>query len=414
MSESTTLQRPRQVTTAAIIGGLGSLLLVVATFDLMTRLRSIEAREQIADNLASPAYEGLGVDAGFVTDALRTLLLVSGALAAAGVVLAVYAFQRHKGARVGFGVAAGLLFVTTFVMADWIPGVPFGISVVLAFAASLLWSPPVRDWYAGRTPAPAHQRAERTEGAASPGGATSSPPSAAWAPPAAPPRRAQPADDSADDSADGAAVAYPSPQPAPASYPYGQQRPAGTPPAAPPGRAGGPDARPAQVTAAVALTWIVAPLVAFAFVLVVMMLMVAREPLLEAVRGTPELEASGLTTGELMAALWVSSALMLFWCLISCVLAFLAFRRQGWARGLLVASAVTAALVSLLTFPVGLLVAIPAAATAGLLLSPPARAWYAGGGPADRPQPPHGPGGSPPASYPPSPGAGRPGKPPVW
>lgn len=411
MSESTTLQRPRQVTTAAIIGGLGSLLLVVATFDLMTRLRSIEAREQIADNLDSPAYEGLGVDAGFVTDALRALLLVSGALAAAGVVLAVYAFQRHKGARLGFGVAAGLLFVTTFVMADWIPGVPFGISVVLAFAASLLWSPPVRDWYAGRAPRPAPERAERSESATSPGGPPSSPPSAAWAPPSVPSPREQSAEQP---PADEAAVAYPSPQPAPASYPYGQQRPAGTPPAPPAGRAGGPDTRPAQVTAAVALTWIVAPLVAFAFVLVVMMLMVAREPLLEAVRGTPELEASGLTTGELMAALWVSSALMLFWCLVSCVLAFLAFRRQGWARGLLVASAVTATLVSLLTFPVGLLVAIPAAATAGLLLSPPARAWYAGAGPTDRPPPPQGPGGSPPASYPPPSEAGRPGKPPVW
>ena len=407
MSE-TTLQRPRQVTTASIIGGVGSLLLVVSLFDLMSGLRSIEAREQIADKLASPAYEGLGLDAGFVTDALRTLLLVNGALAAAAVVLAVYVFQRHRGARLGFGIAAGLLFVGTFVLADWIPGVPFGLTVVLAFAASLLWSPPVRDWYAGRAPAPPPEQPARAS--------SSTPTTAAWAPPSVqsrpPEGTPRPEDQPPADS----------PQPAPAAYPYGQQRPTGAPGAwAPPPsatRSADPHRRPAQVTTAVALTWIVAPLVAFTFALVVLMLMVARDTLLEAIREAPELEASGFSTGELMAALWATSAILLFWCLAACVLAFLAFRRQGWARGVLVGSAAMATLVSLLAFPLGLLVAVPAAVSAGLLLSAPARAWYAApsGPPTGPPPPPYSGGGAPPTypqQQPPPPPPPR-GKPPVW
>jgi hypothetical protein len=123
-----------------------------------------------------------------------------------------------------------------------------------------------------------------------------------------------------------------------------------------------------------------------------------------------------------MAALWATSAILLFWCLAACVLAFLAFRRQGWARGALVGSAATATLVSLLAFPLGLLVAVPAAVSAGLLLSAPARAWYAA-----PPGPPVGPPGGPPGGPPPPTGGAAPppyaqqppppppqGKPPVW
>ena len=47
---------------------------------------------------------------------LRALVLVSGALAAAGVVLSIFVLQRHKGARVGLSVIAVLmLFSASFV-----------------------------------------------------------------------------------------------------------------------------------------------------------------------------------------------------------------------------------------------------------------------------------------------------------
>jgi len=148
----------------------------------------------------------------------------------------------------------------------------------------------------------------------------------------------------------------------------------------------------------------------------VLMLLVARDTLLEAVRQTPEFQASALTTGDLLSALWVVSALVLFWCLVAFVLAVFAFRRQGWARGLLVASAVMATLVALLAFPVGLVVAVPTAVSAGLLLSSSARTWYATRPAAGSPPPPPPPytGGGP-SGYPqPQPPQQHGGKPPVW
>ena len=392
MADPNRLPRPRQATTAAVMGGLASLFMVLATFDVMAGLRSIEARERIAEKLASPAYQDLGIAAGAVSGLLRGVLLVNGALAAAAVVLAVYVLQRHRGARIGFGVSAGLLFVGTFVLADWLPGVPFGIPLVLAFAASMMWSPPVRDWYAGRAPAPARQGA--TPESRSPSARSS------WAPPSV--QAPAPQDDRSDQPASTAqpgepAGEQPVEQPPPAAYPFGERppsdRPAWTSPAQPtPTDPTRPFAdqptRPPAVTAAIVLTWIVTPLVMFVFGLVVLMLLVARDTLLEAVRQTPELEASGYTTDELMAGLWVASALLLFWCLVACVLAFFAFRRQSWARGFLVGSAVMAALVSLLALPLGLMVAIPSAASAVMLLSGSARAWYAAPPPPQGPPPP--------------------------
>jgi len=75
MSETTSVPRPRQATTAAIMGGVASVLMVLSLFDLMAGLQSIEAREQIADKLATPTYQGLDVDAGLVNEMLRVLLL---------------------------------------------------------------------------------------------------------------------------------------------------------------------------------------------------------------------------------------------------------------------------------------------------------------------------------------------------
>jgi len=172
------------------------------------------------------------------------------------------------------------------------------------------------------------------------------------------------------------------------------------------------------VTAAIVLTWIITPLVAFVFSVVVLMLLVARDTLLDAIRRAPNLDASGYTTEDLLAALWVACAMLLFWCLVAAVLAFFAFRRQPWARVVLVGSAGMAALVSLLAVPLGLLVAVPSAATVGLLLSRSARTWYAA--PAGPPPPPPyaGGGGRPaahPQQYPPQPPPQAPSsKPPVW
>lgn len=412
MSETTSLPRPREVTTAAVLGLVGCVLLVISLFDAMATLRSIEMREAIEQFLTDPLGRGMGIDAAWVTSALHGLVLVNGALAAVAGVLAVFVLQRHQGARIGFSVAAGLLLFTAPLSGGL-------VAIAVAFAATLLWGRPARDWFAGRQPAPVApvERSTPRTPPSSPG----TPPDAGWAPPS-PQAPVAPA---SGDTRTGEES-----QPAPAAYPFGQQRPStsapGGQPWAPPTPGSGepgpfppsghdPQRRPGTVTAAVAMTWLLTPLVGSVFALMVLMLLVARDTLLEAVRQTPEFQASALTTGDLLAALWVVSALVLFWCLVAFVLAVFAFRRQGWARGLLVASAVMATLVALLAFPVGLVIAVPTAVSAGLLLSGSARAWYATRPAAGSPPPPPPYAGGGPSGYPQQqPPPQQPGKPPVW
>ena len=140
------LQRPRQVTVAAGIGLVGCLVLVIDLFDTMAHTRTVDARDGIASFLSKPPGDGLGLSVDQVLELWRVVLLLSGALAAAAFVMGIFLIQRHNGARIGFTVAAGLLLLA-------MPAVGV-VPVVLAVAATGLWSEAARDWFAGRAPRP--------------------------------------------------------------------------------------------------------------------------------------------------------------------------------------------------------------------------------------------------------------------
>src|SRR6476620_2417728 len=145
--EKTSLVRPRQVTTGALLAAVGSVVLVLSLFDTLGRLRSADTRSEIDDILSGGAGATLGLDTGQVVDILRVLSLVSGAMAAAALVCAVFVFQRHRGARLGLTVVTALL-VLTVPVAGIMP-------LLLVVAVVLVWSRPARDWFDGRQPAPA-------------------------------------------------------------------------------------------------------------------------------------------------------------------------------------------------------------------------------------------------------------------
>ena len=219
MSETTSLPRPREVTTAAVLGLAGCVLLVISLFDAMATLRSIEMREAIEQFLTDPLGRGMGIDAAWVTSALHGLVLVNGALAAVAGVLAVFVLQRHQGARIGFSVAAALLLFTAPLSGGL-------VAIAVAFAATLLWGRPARDWFAGRQPAPATPVEQPTRPTPPP--SAGPPPDAGWAPPspeAPAPSAARPSGDDRPGEES---------QPAPAAYPFGQQRPSTSAPWAPP------------------------------------------------------------------------------------------------------------------------------------------------------------------------------------
>ena len=223
-------------------------------------------REAVDEFLAEPPGDGLGVSTAWVLDVLHGLVLFNGALAAAAAVLAVYVFQRHRAARIGFSVAAGLLLLTS----------PFSggaMAMILAFAAVMLWSRPARDWFAGREPAPAPASAAAPSAAArscptrgplpgaaanTPGGAASGGRSMTLRAPRRPrlphdtgrPRAARPG---------GVPVRQPS---RPGLGPARLRPAAGLTPSWAAGTAQDPDRRPAGVIVRRALTWLFAGLTA--------------------------------------------------------------------------------------------------------------------------------------------------------
>ncbi len=398
MSEQKPLARPRQVTTAGVMGVVGSALVVLSLFDALQRLRSVEMREAVDEFLAEPPGEGLGVSTGWAIDVLHGLVLFSGALAAVAAVLAIYVFQRHQAARIGFSIVAALLLITS-------PFSSGAMAMIVAFAAVMLWGQPARDWFAGREPAPVPSVSgeRRPDPWALPGARTETP----QEPPRAPEQSGAPAHD----------------QPPPAAYPFGSRPdPGWAPPAydqqpgTPTWAAGttqDPDRRPASVIVATAITWLFAGLSTFVFLIVVLMLMFGQDALVEAIRADARFDEMNVSMDDLLAALWVGSSIAIFWSLSAIILAVLAFRRIGWARIVLAVSAAITALVSIGAGLAGLVMVVPAAATVGLLFSRGANAWYSRKPRSFTPPPQNGPPTSGPSAGPQQPPQ-QSGKPPVW
>lgn len=455
MAESNGPTRPRQVTLAAVLGLVSSVFLVLSLFEALGRVRSTEMREAVEEFLSTPPGNGLGVGFDDVAQLLRAVMFVNGALAATTAVLSIYLFQRHQGARVVFSVAAALMLLSA-------PLTGAAFSILIAFSATLLWGKPARDWYAGREPEPVTERAreERHREARDRVAAGRSGAPDPWAAPPAP-RHDQPGSDQPGSEQPGSGqpgagqpgTGQPGPvAPPPAAYPYGRrptaawappahgQQPSPGPGLPPPAR------RPGSVVAAVVTTWLLSTVVLLMFLGIVLMLLIAQDVIVDAVAQSPDLVASGFSTQDILAMLWVISALVLAWTLLAMALAFLALRRQNWARVTLSVSALLSGLLALLGGWPGWVFAALTLGVVVLLWSRTSRAWYAGRqpvGPAGPPQqgppgppqpgPPSGSPGEGPAGPPASPGPppgqpgppqgpppqgapqGRPeGKPPVW
>jgi len=368
--------RPRQVTIAGVMATAACLLLVVSLFDSMAMVRSADVRKRIADQLSRPPGNGLGLDPAAVVEMLRALVLVSGALAAAGAVLSIFVLQRHKGARVGLSVIAVLMLFSASFVSGLLP-------ILVAVAASMLWGREARDWFAGRPPRPAVEPPGVLNGPSdvsddAPGRAPAG--MSAWQP-------GPPAD-------------RPESGPAPATRPYG------TAPAAYPPQQGylsapyaSRRARPAPVAVAAWLTWVFSGLVAMFFMLGVLTILADHEALVGAMQRNARVAEQGFSARELLGFLWITCAVGIFWSLASMSLAVLAYRRLEIGRVVLTISAAVAGLAGLVAVPVGWLPAAAAITCVVLLNRPSVRAWFAGQD--VPPRPPRGP-------------SGPSEKPPVW
>ena len=360
---------------AVAMSVVGSLLLVVSLFDTLGSLRTPEMRESIEEFLAAPPGSGLAVETSQVVDAMRVLAFVSGALAAMLLVFAVFVLQRHKGARIGFTVAAALLLLTVPV-AGLMP-------VLLAVAAVLIWSRPARDWYAGRAPVqPAVQHP-------APGPVGSLPDAPAplrseqGPPPSPRPYGAPDPDPQRPGGHEGSAPsppgypAYGSPpqQPYQQTYPpphSGQYQTGQYRPGRDPGR------RPTTVTIAAVLTWLGAGSVAAAMLVFASLLTTQAQLFVEELDRAAAQSQIPLDRSEIIAFGWGVVLFFVVWSLIAMVLAVLAFRRSNAARIALSVSAVMAAFLSLLMILsiVSVVTLLMAGAAAVLLFTGGANEWY--------------------------------------
>lgn len=367
-------------------------LLLVNLYEALGRVRSVEVRSSIADQLTQNNSFGLTVTD--VVDLLRVVVFVSAALAAAGLVLSVYTLQRHQASRVGLTVVAVLMLFTATFVTGLLP-------VLVAFAVSRLWSRDARDWFAGREP--------RTASGPPPADTSPTPPtttaSEVWPPPRTPAAGFDPP------------TGAPQPGPPPSPYSYGTRPPGPSPkqqqqPQQPPwagpapvARARTGDERPTQVTVAVWLTWVACSLAALVCLLLAVTLAADAGRLVSELQKNPRISDAGLTEQDIIRTLWVVAAVGVAWSLAAIALAVLAYHRVDAGRIGLVVSAVGAAVVGLVAAPFGWLNAAAAVATVVLLLRRDAHRWFRRRGPDDETP-------SPAAGPPPGPPPGV--KPPVW
>ena len=385
--------RPRQLTMAGAFVIGASVLLVLTAFDSLANLTSVERRESLGETLSEPPFDGLGVTISEALAVMRVGLMVAAAGAAAAAVLGVFVLQRHRGARVALSVVAVPLLLSTFVTGDL-------LGALVAGATLVLWTGPARDWFAGR---PVRQLNKATRGdRGSDDSAQGS-----WPPPAPPQDPAAETKPEPGDQQGGhetphvSTLRTSSPHAGPpASTGFGRpaavdERPDQTwqpAPGAPVGRT----PVPMPVKVACLLTWVFSGVVAVMYAVILAVLVADSDRLVDYVVASPEWERANLDADLLLPVLWMGCLMFLGWALGACLLAWFTWRRHGWARWLLAASAAAAAVAGLFAFPVGLLHQAAAILTILGLFSSAAKAWFAPqhtGGRYYPPGPPNGPGG---------------------
>lgn len=333
MTQNSAVGRPPQVTIAGWIATVSSVFLVTGMFDAVGRLRSIDSREAIEKGLSEKPLDGLGLNLDEALSLLHGVFVVAGGLAAAAAVLGWFVLRRHRAARIWLTVVAVPIFVSGFVSGSL-------LSSMVAVSAMLLWSGPSRDWFAGR---PIRK------------------PLLQMAPPTAPPTPPAPVLPPV-----GPGVASDVP---PAYSAYGAPHPATMYGAVAP--------RPPALIAAAVITWIASATVVLLFGGLAIMVAADPDIVRQAIEQEPRLDELGLSLTEIRQFFMLTSVLMIGWAVVAATLALLVMLRVGWARLLLIVSAVTSGLLSfvMVTTVLPIVTAVAGMVTAYLLLRPEVSRW---------------------------------------
>ena len=342
-----TVPRPSQVTIAGWLVIVGSVFVVLASFDRIRGLHTLETREAVESMLGSGSNV-LGLDVQGTLSLMRVLTMVAAACATAAAILGYQVLQRSRSARLVLTGLAVPLFVAGFSVGGFFPAVVTG-------SITMLWFQPARDWLDGKTPKPPPERP------VAPRVGTPMPP-----PPLLPPTDASGTAGPREVSGFGDRTSLLASLPPPTSAPFGT-----APTAAP--------ARPLALVWACALTWVGAGLVAV--LALVSVFLFASDPGLvrDVYEQSSVFEREGFSVDEVRTTGIVMFVLLVLWSLAAVVIAGFAWTRRAWAWTALIVSASTATLMCLLGVLGGPALIVPmlwCAVAFFLLLRPEVRAYY--------------------------------------
>lgn len=324
---TTTAARPRQTTMAGVMVMLAAVFVVLAAFDRVARLRSLETRESL-ERVIKDVPGGFSPSVESVIQVSHVIAIVAALCAVAAVALGWQVLQGSRQARVMLSVLALPIFVTGLVAGGF-------MSSIVTVATLMLWLSPSREWFAGKPiPEPIKPGETRREAnvLALSGGA-----------------------------------------PGVAPEPGGEQSTGWS-------VAPAPDKRPDPLTVALVLTIVTAGFVLVSSVATLVVLVTQPDLMLDELRRTnPQLESEGVSDRLLLVASYVSGGFTLVTSALAVMLAVLMAKGRAWAaRGLLLCAAACALLciIAAIASPVALIPAIAAIATVNCLRRPEVRAWF--------------------------------------
>jgi len=347
-------RRPPQVTYAALAVIVASLVLLVSAFQQISSLHTLDTRTSVERLIGDePGGLGLGVE-----DWLRILKIagmISGACAAAAVILGWQALQRSRAARMVLLVIAAPLVLTGLAV-----GPLFAVAV--AVAVVVLWLPAANAWFEGRPQTRTDAMSEAP------------PPPDPYGQPGQPGQPGQ--------------SGQPTPQPYGQPYgqgpqygapynPYAQQQPY-APYSGAPGAPGVPDRRPGTVTAAAVITIVLSALTAALGLLLALVGSNMAQDMMDELdkRGY---DTSDFTAHELAVGFAVMGAVIAVVALAAIVTAIFVLRRSNAARIMLTVMAGLCIAVSLVGIASGgsALTLAGAIAVIVLLYRRSSNAWFA-------------------------------------
>lgn len=336
MPETTTSPRPPQVTIAAWLVVGGSVAVVLAAFDQIAGLRSLETREAVQSALEQPPLSDMGLGVEGALGMLRILTMVSAACATAAALLGVQILRRSRPARLVLTVVALPLFLA---------GVALGgiVSSIVVGATLMLWLQPARDWLDGKaTPRPQPRPDSRF--GQQPGQRPEQ-------------RREHGLEQGLDEERSGPRTVTD----------FGAPAPHG-PRSAP--------TRPAALVWACVLTWVGSLIATLLMIASLTVVLIAPDILDQVYAQNPQLEADSVPVGVIRTTLAVLTVVVAAWSAAASVFAWFTLRGRAWAWLALLVSATGASAVCLalvLGSPLMVLPMLVCAVTVPLLLRPEVR-----------------------------------------